>query len=266
MYVRVADASCHRRGANQTGGPRVQGKWLPRHSRSPEPPGGSPVRVAHFERRWGLVTRWGAAALALALGDRASAQDSIRCPGGLVTVGDRKLDLLARCGPASHEESHQEERVVTLIGPGEEAQTVRTRVVVERWTYDRGPGAFLQFVTLAMGRIAAIARGTWGTAGAAEARDPPPPPRARCAPESARAGDSAYEVLRRCGEPALRERASEARIAERPHAAGAVEEEVRYGAVEVWSYDFGPNSFSRHLTLLDGKVVRVDTGTYGYAR
>jgi len=213
----------------------------------------------------GRAPRWVVAGLLLAAGTPAGAQGSMRCNGRLVTVGDHKLDLLSRCGPASHEESHEEEREVAIVGPGETITTVRTRVVVERWTYDHGPGAFLQFATLAMGRVTAIERGTWGAQGA-EARDPPPPPRATCPPEAPRAGDSTYEVLRRCGEPALREGASEATSVARPAAIGSAVDEVRYGPVEVWSYDFGPNAFTRHLTFLDGKLVRVETGSYGYSR
>jgi Protein of unknown function (DUF2845) len=36
--------------------------------------------------------------------------------------------------------------------------------------------------------------------------------------------------------------------------------------VELWTYDFGPSSFVRHLTFEDGTLLRVDTGSYGYAR
>ncbi len=36
--------------------------------------------------------------------------------------------------------------------------------------------------------------------------------------------------------------------------------------VEVWTYDFGPQTFVRFVVLEDGVVTRVDTGHHGYAR
>ena len=33
----------------------------------------------------------------------------------------------------------------------------------------------------------------------------------------------------------------------------------------VWSYDFGPRTLVRHVLFEDGKIVRIDTGSYGYA-
>jgi len=208
--------------------------------------------------------RW-AAALLLCLGAfPARADASLRCGGRLVSVRDRKLDLLGRCGEPAYQESHEEERVVTLRGPGSAVQRRRVRLVVERWTYDRGPREFLTFVTMETGRITAIAQGSYGTAGASPPREAPPPPRATCAPEAPRPGDSAYEVLQKCGEPALRDGRALSRSVAVRVAPGVVEEEVREGSLEVWSYDFGPRSFVRFLVLLDGTLLRVETGGYGY--
>jgi len=211
------------------------------------------------------AVRW-AAALLLCLGAaHVRADASLRCEGRLVSVGDRKLDLLGRCGEPAYQESHEEERVVTLRGPGSALQRRRVRLVVERWTYDRGPREFLTFVTMETGRITAIGQGSYGTAGASPPREVLPPPRASCAPEASRPGDSAYEVLRKCGEPALRDGRSLSRSVAVQVAPGVVEEEVREASLEVWSYDFGPRSFVRHLVFLDGKLLRVETGSYGYS-
>jgi len=33
--------------------------------------------------------------------------------------------------------------------------------------------------------------------------------------------------------------------------------------VDEWTYDFGPQRFVHYLTFLDGKLARVETGSYG---
>ena len=42
--------------------------------------------------------------LAVALAAPAAADDSLDCPGGIVAVGDAKIDLLGKCGPPSLQE------------------------------------------------------------------------------------------------------------------------------------------------------------------
>jgi hypothetical protein len=181
-------------------------------------------------------------------------------------VGDHKLDLLGRCGPPAYQESHEEERVVALRADRGVAVTRRVRLVVERWTYDRGPSEFLAFVTMETGRVTAIAHGTWGTSSGSASGEVPPPPRAACAPEAPRRGDSAYEVLQKCGEPALRDGRVLSRSSAVKVAQGVLDEEIRQGTLEIWSYDFGPRAFVRHLVFLDGTLLRVETGSYGYSQ
>ncbi len=35
---------------------------------------------------------------------------------------------------------------------------------------------------------------------------------------------------------------------------------------EICTYDFGPQAFVRFLEFVDGKLVKIETGSYGYAR
>lgn len=195
----------------------------------------------------------------------ARADGSIRCGGSLVSVGDRKIDLLGRCGPPDHQEAHDEERAFTFRGPGNALHTRRVLLTVERWTYDFGPSRFLQWVTMESGTITAVEQGSYGTAAGDQARRGAPLPRARCDTGDSRVGDTAYEVQVKCGEPALRDGKSVARSVVVPLGTG-VAEEVRPGTLEVWSYDFGPGSFVRFLVFLDGKLVEVKTGAYGYSQ
>jgi hypothetical protein len=128
---------------------------------------------------------------------------------------------------------------------------------VERWTYNFGPNRFLQLVTLVNGKVAAVERGGYGyppekIAGTQE------PGRARCETSAIRVGDSKLDLLAKCGEPALQE----SRLERRGDGAGR----GRFVQVDVWTYDFGPQSFVQHATLENGKVVLVERGSYGYAR
>ncbi|HSN16068.1 MAG TPA: DUF2845 domain-containing protein, partial [Anaeromyxobacteraceae bacterium] len=90
---------------------------------------------------------------ALAAASPARAEDSLRCDGGIVSIGDSKLDLLGKCGPPTLRDSHRDERVVaraTSSGEGQERHVGSRRVVrtVERWTYDHGRNRFSNTVTL----------------------------------------------------------------------------------------------------------------------
>jgi hypothetical protein len=205
--------------------------------------------------------------LALVLLPAAAAADgSMRCPGGLVSAGDSKIDLVGKCGwPALREDA--DGQVAVLREPGGALWDRRVAAGRERWTYDFGPSRFIQVVVLELGKVVAIERGGYGYEREREPRAAPIP-RARCTDPAFREGDTAYEVLARCGEPAFREARVELRtLAVTTDGGGAVVAAQSVTVtVEVWTYDFGPSAFVRRLTLEDGKVVRVETGSYGYAR
>lgn len=180
-------------------------------------------------------------ALSLALAPAAARADSIRCDGGIVSVGDAKIDLLGKCGPPSLVEDRW-----------------RRKTSVERWTYNFGPDRFLQFVTLVDGKVALVERGGYGYPPEKLAEPQEPPGRARCDGSAIHLGDSTLDLLAKCGEPALQE----SRLERRADAAGR----GTLVRVDVWTYDFGPRSFVQFATLENGTVVRVERGGYGYAR
>lgn len=189
--------------------------------------------------------------VSLTLAPRVARADfALRCDGGIISVGDSKLHLLARCGsPALVEE---------LVWPAPSGQ--RAAATVETWSYNFGPNQFLRFVTLVSGKVVNIELGSYGY--------PPDqllrrrePGRARCDSAALRVGDRKLDLLAKCGEPDLRESRLERRGdgTKRRPAGIAVQ-------VEVWTYDFGPQHFVRHVTLENGKVLRIDGDGYGYAR
>jgi hypothetical protein len=194
-------------------------------------------------------------------GSRAEAVD---CDGAVVFVGQGAVDLLGKCGEPSFREERVEERTIFVFDSSQQVSEVHTtRVRVNRWTYDFGPGRFLQFVTLENGKIVAVERGSYGSATA-----PPRPQRvsvARCDPQrSFHVGDSAYEVLSRCGEPASRDFKQMGRQISAAGAEGIVYRDAALIDIETWTYNFGARALQRRLEFVDGKLAEIATGTYGY--
>jgi hypothetical protein len=200
------------------------------------------------------------ALLAMPLVARA---DSLRCDGGIIAVGDSKLDLLGKCGqPTLREEIPAAAGVFGATGVS------RPLVVQERWTYNFGPRAFVQVVTLEVGVVKAIERGGYGYDLGSSPPAPARLPRARCSHSgSFSIGDSTFEVLARCGEPALREETFAQVAVEAPGVRGTSTvigtTSVR---LELWTYDFGPQVKTRRLEFEAGRLARVVTGGYGYSR
>ena len=80
-------------------------------------------------------------------------------------------------------------------------------------------------------------------------------------------GDSAAEVRDRCGVPDHVEHREEGRDTYISQYYDY--EEERYKAprltkgpiqVEIWTYDFGPNRFTRYLHFENGRLIRIETG------
>lgn len=187
----------------------------------------------------------------LALAAPAAADDSLDCAGGIVQVGDARIDLLGKCGPPALQEVLDLDRA-SLLRFGLPGLGRRVTAVVERWTYNFGPTRFLQLVTLDAGRIVSIKRGSYGYS-LASPPPGPPIPRAACDHSVLRLGLTTFDVLALCGQPAFQDVRLEA------WPTGEV-------LVEVWTYDFGPRALVRFLAFVDGTLARIDTGSYGYAR
>src|SRR5512140_3555876 len=91
----------------------------------------------------------------------ASSDSSIRCPGGIVSLGDATIDLLGKCGEPALREGHADLTSVAYRTDGAQVKRA-TAVAVERWTYDFGPQQFLRFVSVEGGKVVAVDRGGWG--------------------------------------------------------------------------------------------------------
>lgn len=202
-----------------------------------------------------------AAGIVLAMQAPARADESsLSCDGGIVSLGDAKVDLLGKCGRPSLQEQSVREGVVLERMNGT-PPSAAPNVMQERWTYDFGPNRFMYVAILEDGKVVRIERGGYGYSsdrGGASGSG------ARCDSSAIRPGDVKLDVLAKCGEPATRDLRQEKRLVPAPDGS-------RRGAfvtvdVETWTYDFGPRRFMAIVVIEDGKVARVERGGYGYAR
>jgi hypothetical protein len=175
---------------------------------------------------------------------------SIDCGGGIISEGDTRADLLAKCGPPDSKESHEEELIERL----DQGVRQKTFITIEEWTYDFGPARFSRIVTLRNGKVADIRSGNYGYGKGAA------PGQRECTEQVLSVGDSKSDVVAKCGDPFLKDVHQE-ELRERLDSG-----EVRktFVVVEEWTYNLGPNRFTRILTFRNGKLVDIKTGGYGY--
>ena len=107
-----------------------------------------------------LLACWLLAALAAPGGARGQ---YLRCGGEVVAAGDRKFEVLQKCGEPAQKDTRVVERKVTRLDP--ERKVLRTYTVTvpeEVWTYNFGPGRLLYFVTFEDGAVVDIDTGGYG--------------------------------------------------------------------------------------------------------
>ncbi len=176
------------------------------------------------------------------------AASGYRCEGKIISVGDTSGELIAKCGEPDWKQSHTEEIIKTF----DKDDKRKILIDVEEWTYNLGPQRFMRIFKLRNGRVVDIRLGDYGFEEGIN--------RFQCGAQSVSVGDSAAEVVAKCGEPAWKDEREEI-IRERLD-----DETIRkvYIIVEDWTYNFGPNQFLRIFTLRNGKVTKIRTGGRGY--
>jgi hypothetical protein len=191
--------------------------------------------------------------------------DSLRCEGGIVGIGDTRVDLLGKCGAPTFQDGRRNARAdIAWDGDRGAGASRQVDAAIEVWTYDRGPDEFVQTVTICNGRVRSVDRGSYGRE-SDHARREARSRVSRCDGRF-REGDAKYELLARCGEPASRD-VWEERRGEFVLVGGTEQAVGGWFTVihEVWTYNFGPNRFQQLVVLENGRVTRVDSGGYGYA-
>jgi Protein of unknown function (DUF2845) len=188
-------------------------------------------------------------ALAWALPGPEVLAASLSCESGIISTGDRSIDVLAKCGAPDSKESHQEELGERL----DDNTRQKTFITVEEWTYNFGPTKFMRIVVLKNGVVVNIRLGNYGYSKQTE------PVQRECTEQLVSVGDSKTDVLARCGEPSLKDSHAE----ETREKLGDMERKV-FATVEEWTYNLGPTRFVRILTFRNSRLTDIRTGNYGY--
>lgn len=175
----------------------------------------------------------------------AGPASALRCGTSLVRLGDGKLEVLKKCGEPFWRDVHVREQAGIL------PETSST-VVVDVWTYNFGPESFLYFLTFENGRLVEVRTGDYGfVPGRSTTED-------LCRHGTLLAvGDAAAEVLKKCGEPDLKEVwVDETDL--------LVDDLSAFDTIEEWSYNFGSEHFIVIVRLRNGRVVKIEQGERGY--
>ncbi len=94
-----------------------------------------------------------------------------RCGNRLIHKNDTTRQVLQRCGEPDWVEQWEEERVIRDFGYGYDAGDpflyrspflVKTRVVIEVWTYNPGSTGFIRYLRFENGRLKNITTGDRG--------------------------------------------------------------------------------------------------------
>lgn len=189
-------------------------------------------------------------ALALIIPFTVAYTATMDCEGGIISSGDTRADLLAKCGEPDSKESHAEE-ISERIGTGIRQHVY---VTVEDWTYDFGQNRLQRIVTLKNGTVTYIRTGNYGYSKNVK------PEKRECSEQTVSLGDLKSDVVQKCGEPTWKDLHEEELI----DRLNTGVERKNFVTVEEWTYNLGPNRFVRILTFRNGKLVDIRTGGYGY--
>jgi hypothetical protein len=75
-------------------------------------------------------------------------------------------------------------------------------------------------------------------------------------------GDRNSDVMAKCGSPDFRDSHQEEVVQK----LDADTKQKIYITVEEWTYNLGPNQFTRIVILKNGRVAEIKTGNYGYIK
>lgn len=89
----------------------------------------------------------------------------------------------------------------------------------------------------------------------------------RCGSKLISEGDPIEKVLHHCGEPVERKRTWITRQPRFEYGGQEIPfEGSEYVPVDLWTYDFGPNTLMRRIRFVAGKVESIETLGHGTAR
>jgi hypothetical protein len=114
--------------------------------------------------------------LFVSISSRVSA-NGIFCDGKLISIGDTKYEVSAKCGDPDFKDIRFEKRIkrdffrdlFQLAKPNQyerevyrEPLFVEEEVMIEEWTYNLGPTRFIRYLTFENGKLVNISTGDYG--------------------------------------------------------------------------------------------------------
>ena len=116
-----------------------------------------------------MNTRWIVAFLLfiLLVGAFDAGASELRCGSRIISIGERRHEVLRKCGDPVYVEVREEVRVgSSLLLPGEEFRRipsiVKELVTIEEWEYNFGPGQFIRYLRFENGILTRITTGDYG--------------------------------------------------------------------------------------------------------
>ncbi len=182
---------------------------------------------------------------------------ALSCGNKIVELGDRKVEVLLKCGNPDFIEKWEERTLAYRDFEGRVVQGSAGKYYTEEWTYNFGSNRFLYFLKFVNEKLSNIEEGNRGGS-------LPQTVNPDCG-RRVEMGDRRINVLMKCGPPTL----TEERYEERLHSILAdqdriFEERQSYTHIEDWTYNLGPNYFLVFIKLENGRVRKIETGGYGY--
>jgi hypothetical protein len=177
---------------------------------------------------------------------------ALRCGNKLVDIGDRKIEVLQKCGNPLFVENWQEE---VIVYQGQLERQIRriTSTDIEEWTYNFGANRFIYFLRFVNGRLNRIEEGQFGSN-----RLIPSLPQLHCG-QRVEIGDRRIDVLRKCGRPVTTEKREDLRVSTSPtQEENVFAERVSQVDIEEWTYNFGPTHFLLFIRPQRGRVTSME--------
>ena len=82
---------------------------------------------------------------------------ALRCPDGLVSLGDHKVDVIDACGePLTRDQLFENPVRVLELGGERLVQTLGVGIPVEEWVYEFSPQRFRQLLRFRNNRLVAV--------------------------------------------------------------------------------------------------------------
>lgn len=185
---------------------------------------------------------------------------ALNCGKKLVELGDKKVEVLIKCGEPVLEEKWQEK---VIVYHDFQRQIIKGKALhydVEEWTYNFGSNRFLYFLRFVNGKLSNIEEGFRGYDGPLPLRTT----KSDCG-RRVEVGDRKIDVLLKCGRPTFTEKKKEDQFHSIFSERDKIFEERQYDVTfEEWTYNLGPNNFIYFIEFENGKVRKIESGDYGY--